>query len=371
MQQTSTTIGTDAESRTATTTAAPPAGLGGYLAALQAAFRLACQVQPRQSQSLRVGSAQIELNFAGPALLPAVAPALAHLAAGAVADAEAEIVLDLWDRASTGVLPPRPPFDVEDYRRYGQRAIAYAEPFALMHAPNAGMLFAYDRAARHGYFWADDAARLSIYERAAPVQTLFHWALAEFGWQVVHAAAVGYARGGVLLVGNTGAGKSTTALSCLAQDGIKFLCDDKCLVRLAPEPTAFSLFSSGKIKADMLDKMPQFRSQLAGWDDYFKAKKGLVYLYPAYAEHMIQSFPIKALVLPAVTNGPHASIQPASAISTFRQIGPSTVIWLPGAEADNYRFTAELTRRLPCYRLNLAVNPERNQQAIAELLAGL
>lgn len=344
-------------------------GLEIYFDALRTAFEQACMAQPRQSQFVRVGRARIQLDFAGTALLPAVAPALAHLGADSVTNAD--IVFELWDRASTGIRPPRPPFNVDDYRRYGQRAIAYAAPFALMHAPNAGLLFAYDRATRHGYFWTDDAAQLSIYERAAPVQTLFHWALADFGWQVVHAAAVGTARGGVLLVGNTGAGKSTTALSCLAQDGIKFLSDDKCLVRLEPEPTAFAIFSSGKIKADMLEHMPQFRSQLVGWDDYFKARKGLVYLYPAYAEHMIQSFPIKALVLPAVTNGPDASIQSASAISAFRQIGPSTVIWLPGAEADNYHFTAELTRRLPCYRLNLAVQPERNQQAIAELLARL
>lgn len=37
------------------------------------------------------------------------------------------------------------------------------------------------------------------------------------GWQVVHAAALGTETGGVLLVGNTGAGKSTTALAMLEQ----------------------------------------------------------------------------------------------------------------------------------------------------------
>ena len=106
----------------------------------------------------------------------------------------------------------------------------------------------------------------------------------------------------MLLVGNTGAGKSTTALSCLAQPDLCFLSDDKCLVRLDPAPQAFAAFSSGKIKADMLERLPQFRDKLRGWDDNYKAGKGLVYLYPDYADRLVTSFPIKALVLPTVTH---------------------------------------------------------------------
>ena len=65
------------------------------------------------------------------------------------------------------------------------------------------------------------------------------------------------------------------------------------------------------------------------------------------------------------------SARPASAASAFHLLGPSTVIWLPGAEADNYRFTAELTRRLPCYQLDLALEPQRNTDAILNLLGRL
>jgi hypothetical protein len=42
-------------------------------------------------------------------------------------------------------------------------------------------------------------------------------------------------------------------------------------VRLQPEPQAFALFSSAKIKGDMLERLPHFRSLLAGWDDTYKA----------------------------------------------------------------------------------------------------
>ncbi|MCX6033077.1 MAG: hypothetical protein NT169_27810 [Chloroflexi bacterium] len=342
-----------------------------YLARCGQAFTQAAQQQPIVEHTVQMTGVSFRLRFAGPALPPAVLPALGHLLADDDVAAAPDITFDLWDGASTGSLPPRSLFTAADYRRYGQRAIAYAGPLALMHAPTAGQLFAYDRATRHGFWWTADAGALSIYERAAPLQTLFHWALHEFGWQIVHAAAVGTERGGVLLVGNTGAGKSTTALNCLTGDGLRLLSDDKCLARLDPAPQAFAAFSSGKIKADMLEHLPQFRDRLQGWDDSYKAGKGLVFLYPDYAERLISTFAIKALVIPRVARQAEAAFRSLPLGEAFRVFGPSTVIWLPGAEADNYRFTAALTRRLPCYGLDLALESARNTDAIRGLLETL
>lgn len=347
-----------------------------YIAECAPAFAQAASQHPPITRTIRMAGVTFHLRMAGPALAPAVLPALAHVLATDLAGNEGDptILFNLWDGASTGAWPPPPPFTSDDYRRYGQRAVAYAGPVALMHAPATGQIFAYDRESRQGYFWAKDASQLSIYERAAPLQTLFHWALAEFGWQIIHAAAVGTETGGVLLIGNTGAGKSTTALACLTGDAranLRFLSDDKCLARLDPAPQAFAAFSSGKIKADMLGRLPQFQDQLRGWDDNYKANKGLVFLHPDYAERLVATFPIKALVLPRVTGQVEASIRRVAAGDAFRVFGPSTVIWLPGAEADNYRFTGELVRRLPCYQLDLALEPMRNTDAIRKLVEAL
>ncbi|MEI7953176.1 MAG: hypothetical protein WCH37_10950, partial [Synechococcaceae cyanobacterium ELA182] len=75
-------------------------------------------------------------------------------------------------------------------------------------------------------------------------------------------------------------------------------------------PRAFAAFSSGKIKADMLAHLPQFREKLQGWDASFKAGKGLVFLYPDYAERLITTFAIKALVISHVTRQAQAVIRP-------------------------------------------------------------
>lgn len=344
--------------------------LDNYFQGMDVAFRRSCQGQPSRHHRVVVAGLTISVQLSSAQMAAALLPALAHLETD-VEDAPTNITLCLWEGAACDVRPPRPPFTLDDYRRYGQRAIAHDGTRSLMHAPTVDQLFAYDRTTRRGYFWVKDASQFSIYERAAPVQTIFHWALHNFGWQIVHAAAVGNADGGVLLVGGTGAGKSTTALSCLTQEGLHFLSDDKCLVRLAPEPQTFALFNSAKIKGDMLARLPHLRPLLSGWDNSYKANKGLVFLHPTYADRMIHAFPVKALLLPQVAHRDVADIRPVPASSVFRQLGPSTVIWLPGAEAETYRFTAAMTRRLPCYRIALARDPQVNGDAMRRLLEEL
>lgn len=338
-------------------------------ARLPRAFEEARQRTADCETRITIDTVGVGLRFAGPALEPAVLPALAHLPSGDGAR-QPEIIFSLWDHASTGVHPPRPPFDAADYRRYGQRAVLDDGERVVMHAPTVGMLFAYDRPTRQGWFWCRDPSTFSIYERASPLQTLFHWALAEFGWQIVHAAAVGGEGGGVLLVGNTGAGKSTTALSCLAGEGLRLLSDDKCLVRLDDCPRAFGLFSSAKIKRDMLERLPFLRPRLSGWDHHFKADKGLVFLHPGFADRMVSSFPVRALLLPEVAHGDEPAIRPTPPGDVFRLLGPSTAIWLAGAEAENYRFTARMARRLPGYRFELAAEPPANVAALRAFLDG-
>jgi hypothetical protein len=348
-----------------------PATLQAYLASCGQAFERACAVQPLQETRLQVGQAQFHLRIAGQHLPEVILPALAHLMIADEKPASQVIGLNIWQANPGGVWPEPPPFTPGDYRRYGQRAVAHAAGCSIMYSLNDRQLFAYDRESRQGYFWAEDLGQASIYERAAPLQTLFHWALQAFGWHIVHAAAIGTAQGGLLLIGSSGSGKSTTALSCLAHpSGLKLLSDDKCLVSLESQPPqAQSLFSSAKIKADMLARLPEFSAQLQGWDTCFKAEKGLLFLHPTYAPDLIASFPLKALVVTQISGKAEAaSFSPISPAQIFRALGPSTIIWLPGAEQEHYRFMAALASRLPCYRLNLSTDLQANSQAILRFL---
>lgn len=339
--------------------------------AWQASFSKAVERVGYDVKLLSVDGCQVRLETAGRNMQAVVSPSVSHLPATTTNGASPVVTLSVWDAAESDVYPPPPSFSVEDYRRYGQRAIWDDGRFAFMHAPIAGMLFAYDRSRRRGYFWVVDACEMSIYDRAAPLQTLLHWALNEFGWHIIHAAAIGYASGGLLLIGNSGAGKSSTALSAIQCDGLRHLSDDKCLVRLEPEPCAFSIFNSAKLKADMLDELPELGRLAVGWDRDAKPGKFLAYLHPTYSERMISSFPLRAIVIPRIAHLEEPVLIRASAREAFRVLGPSTIIWLPGSEASSYRFMARLVQSLPCYFLELATRPQDNLPALDRLITQL
>lgn len=317
---------------------------------------------------LHIADFRVAVTWIGKALTDHLLPALAHLLVEISNQAHPEISLTLCDAATTAIHPPPLPFQPADYHRYGQRAIYTDEHLSIMHTPVENTILAYDHHSQRGIFWARDVAALSIYERAAPLQTHFHWALRRHGWQIVHAGAIGRRNGGVLLIGNSGAGKSTTAFSAIQNSDLKFLSDDKCLVRLTPEPQAFGLFGSAKIKEDMLNEFVDFRPCIAGRDETTKVGKYLAFLYPHYRHSMIDSFPLRAIVIPRIRHLEKPQITPASAGDAFRVLGPSTVIWLPGTEADSYHFLGQLVRRLPCFFLDLAFPPQANLPAIIELL---
>ena len=96
--------------------------LTDYLTQMQAAFSEAVRFQSVCEHTIQIADLTIRLRFAGPALEPMVLPALAHLEKEDIPGSP-KITFHLWDAATTGVNPPRPPFASDDYHRYGQRAI--------------------------------------------------------------------------------------------------------------------------------------------------------------------------------------------------------------------------------------------------------
>ena len=132
-------------------------------------------------------------------------------------------------------------------------------------APSYGTVSVFDRARARGFFWTHDPASLADWEHGSPLRNLLRWALADHGVHLLHGAAIGVpGGGGVLLLGVGGAGKSTTALTCLAA-GFDVVADDYVLVDA--EPRAHRLYSIAKLGAGSLALVPglaPFAGPLAG-----------------------------------------------------------------------------------------------------------
>ena len=119
--------------------------------------------------------------------------------------------------------------------------------------------------------------------------------------QLMHAGAVGYADGGVLLAGKSGSGKSTTALACLASD-LLFASDDYVCVATTAQPWVHSLYSTAKLVPGNLSRFPELSGKLSN-PDRLTTEKAMVNVHAHFPAKVLSGFPIRAILLPRAGAG--------------------------------------------------------------------
>ena len=188
-------------------------------------------------------------------------------------------------------------------------------------------------------------------------------------FQPIHAGAVGYPDGGVLVVGGSGSGKSTATLACLDSD-IGYAGDDYVLVRTEPEPRVYSLYNTAKLEPDNLARFPSLRPHLdnAG---ALGTEKALVFLHRARPDKISRGFPIRAILCPRVTGRPDTVCRPARAQDAFLAIAPTTTMHLAGARRQTLEKLFRLAKSVPSYVLESGTDIPQIPRAISRLLAEL
>lgn len=311
----------------------------------------------------------IGLRFATPALAAQLTPALAHLAT--VPHPAPALTIKLWDGATTGVaLPPLPASmqpSAPSATHWG--SYVHSDRFQAFWQPSYQLFTMLDRHCNEALYWVHDAQQVPLAEGGAPLLTLFHWWLGQQERQLVHGAAVGTPAGGVLLVGKSGSGKSTTALACL-HAGLAYLGDDYCLVAATPTPTVYTLYSSGKVHFADQARFPRLQAAQSH-NSYADADKALYFLAGAFADQIRPHLPIKAVLLPSISAGSHSNISAISPAAALLALGPSTVFQLVGEKRQTFQHLGQLVRQLPCYRLELGPDIAQTPALITELLAKL
>lgn len=298
--------------------------------------------------SYRIAGYTVRLAFAGTVLVPLLTPAFAHLAcSNAVAP---DLTLYLWDGASTGVEPPRPWSGQEIDLRGEVPTWSNADLLTAIQ-PDVNAISMLDHRRALGFYWIDHPGSLRAYEQAAPLKVLLHWWLRERGLTMIHAGAVGNADGAVLIVGKTGAGKSTTTLACL-NAGLHYLADDRCLLGLEPIPQAYCLYNSAKLHLAQMERFPSLLAQVNNLDAA-TTEKALIYLHHFAPQQIAPGLPIRAMLLAKVAGTTTTTLTPISRMAVLRDFVTSTLVYQPGAlQAEVHRMT-ELVRQVPCYQINL------------------
>jgi hypothetical protein len=314
-------------------------------------------------RDLLVAGHRVRLDFAGPALIPVIEPALGHLVAQHDEQHTPSLTVCVWDAASTGVPPvPLPPGALH----HGDSGPRYhgEDDGIVIHAAD-GTLSVVEVGRRTGLHYLPDANDVLWYQEAAPLKDVVHaWS----GWhhlRLIHAAAVGHPDGGVLIVGAAGSGKSTTSLACL-RAGLGYAGDDYVLVDVEGA-VVHSLYSSAKLEWENFDRHTElFRPANSRAD-----AKALAFLARDVPERMAPRFPLRALLLPTITGRDETRAVPTSAARALLGLAPSTLLQMPGHDQLSLGAMARLVERVPCFRLELGTNLSAIPDVVEAVLAGV
>jgi hypothetical protein len=332
--------------------------------------QLSAQVFARTGETTldcRIAGQAVRFQGAGNAMLDVLTAAFAHLASHAKAD-NMDLTVLLWDSASTGVRMARPLWDNADYTLRGDiRSLDDPRYRIAFHVPSR-VLSLLDMERGLAVCWANDARDIPSYVRGMPLLPIVHWWMAARGIQLLHGGLVGTRHGGVLLAGKGKAGKSNTALSCLAHPELFYLSDDYCLVRLGEQPRGHSLYCTGRLHPWDLPNLPFLRPALVN-PHALATDKALFVLYPHFSGKFATDLPLRAIFMPRVGEYPAIRLEKSHTAEAHRALTTVTLHHLPGAGAATIQNISSLVRSLPCYYLNLGKDRGAIPQAIVDFLS--
>ncbi|BCM88222.1 hypothetical protein IAD21_00049 [Abditibacteriota bacterium] len=307
----------------------------------------------------------VRLQFAGTELLSVIVPALVHLEVKPCQNPA--LTICIWDSVSTGTMMPAPLWAPEDYAARGEVRGQSDARYHTAYVRHSGLLSLIDLEQNLAIYWVRDASELPSYETSAPLRTTLNWWLSKRNCQLVHAAAVGTAEGGVLMVGKSGSGKSNTALTCLLSP-LQIASDDFCIVTADETPTVYTLYNTAKTHAVDLPRVPFLQHHVSN-PDQLNHDKAIYFLYQSFPEKLIASFPLRAILIPRVTGQSNTFLTQATPGAVLMALAPTTLLLLPDARSEALKAMGTITKQMPCYYLELGTETSQIPGVIASLLA--
>ena len=312
-------------------------------------------VRPRTgfaTQELTIAGRSLRLDVAGDSIRAALNPAFAPMIAETAAS-QSSGHLSVW--ADEQYLPPT-------WRDGRGPAIRF---------PNGGLLVSHALLPAAEAFvpdqtimlWGHPDAFASGDIRSQPASTAIAAWLAQTGALVLHVGAVSDSNGAALLLGRSGAGKSTTALAC-AMRGMGILGDDFCVVTTDGVPTVHALYATAKVAHDSEQRLGLTAHPAVARTS--KNKKVLA----LSDQNFIRSAPIVALIVLA-RSSTAAAPTPLSRNDVMRALAPTALKAAIGAGSlDQWlRGAAFLAREIPGFLVNADWDLEALVRSVADTIA--
>ncbi|MEQ8719079.1 MAG: hypothetical protein RIE08_15830 [Acidimicrobiales bacterium] len=229
-----------------------------------------------------------------------------------------------------------------------------------------GLITAMSLDGRSGFVAA--AGELPEWESSQPFRMHIHWLSTSLGHAMVHAGCVGDERGAVLLLGNSGAGKSTTTLAGVAA-GMATCGDDYTHVAPDEDGTHVARPIYGVVKT-RLDAAVRADALLEGAPRRTTVSNltAIHELHAARSSAFATEMAVRAIAVVSLPrSGQPPGHAPTSPIAAVMAAAPSTIAQTPYEHDASMRFITRLAQNVPCYE----VRPPRDLPATAALIDAL
>jgi hypothetical protein len=283
--------------------------------------------------------------------------------------APCQLTIDLWDENETDVQCAISPPNGSG----GRPTFVLQSPDGRFIARQRASSFScYDREARRIISVAAWSDQVSVYERGKPLdRPLLQWHNDQ-NLQTIHAGLVSWDGKGVLFIGKSGSGKSTSALACFMA-GFHFLSEDVVGLQSLSDQSfvGHSIYNSVFLKTDHLRRFlcmyPHVATNISSED------KSLLLLSQIYPDQLARSVPIRAIVCPRVVDTSKAKIRPASKSDALLALAPSSLLELPnrGLGCRGFQTLVRLIEKVPCYWLEVGRELNHIPACLRDLLKKL
>jgi hypothetical protein len=291
-----------------------------------------------------------------------------HLRSEEIKNEQPHLTIDLWDENETGICrDPTSTLPPGGWYAYAERSPT--DRFFSQRLPHTFACL--DRKNNHligSVAWHN---QVFVYERAKPLsRPLLEWHNDQH-LQIIHGSLVSKNGQGILFVGKSGSGKSTSALTCACQ-GLSFLAEDYVALERRPDKTFWghSVYNSVFLEASHLEKFPTLKP-FAFHSGQLNEKKVGVILAEVFPDRLERVAPISVLVVVCVGSTAKARLSPVSKAETLLALGPSSLFQIPSRGKSAFTTLTALAETVPSFSLELGTELESLIPCIDSLFRAL
>jgi hypothetical protein len=334
--------------------AAPPAAeVDLFVERCIEAFDATCTKMAPELRHLSIAGRAVTVRFNSPVVAARYRAATSIMETASAGSAAPALEISCWDTESTGVSLPPMPWEGENLLHRDRVRGHITGDVRATYQRSEGLLHLYDARRSLGLVHATSPTAVPTWTDRAPFRTFVGWWATDRSMSMMHASCIATDHGAALVAGSSGAGKSTTAMTCVLA-GFRFLCDDACIVELDVDggPVVHAVYGRAKLDADAATRL--------GLEPACDGSPLVI-----EPECAVRKAPVRVLLVPQIVGGHVTRVESMSRRDVMRTLVPGSIREGGGLGGRALQEMTRVVKELPCYRLLLGTDPAGVSDAVA------